>query len=236
MHPHGFSALKERLLRGGIAPRHVNRYLAELNDHFADLVHEETERGLNLPAAEDAARERLGNDEALAQTMLDRSELKSLAARYPWAMFGVTPPLLFVATVAAGMFIEAGFVTLIGGVPSVGASMPDWGKAAIGAWHGLLMYAVPLLVAALVGFWAISQRMPFAWLILGISVVLTLGSFLNIGVVWSELPDQSSISVGFGASAKEIITAKGLLRLLINTIVLVSMYWLWRRNKLTADI
>ena len=29
--------LRERLLRGGIARRHVERYLTELSDHLADL-------------------------------------------------------------------------------------------------------------------------------------------------------------------------------------------------------
>ena len=42
------STLKERLLRGGIAPRHVHRYVAELKDHFDDLAPEETACGANL--------------------------------------------------------------------------------------------------------------------------------------------------------------------------------------------
>ena len=33
--------LRERLLRAGVAPRHVRRYLTELREHWADLTAEE---------------------------------------------------------------------------------------------------------------------------------------------------------------------------------------------------
>ena len=36
--PMRFEALRETLLQGGIAPRHVRRYLRELDDHLADLT------------------------------------------------------------------------------------------------------------------------------------------------------------------------------------------------------
>jgi len=37
--------LEERLLRAGVAPRHVRRYVAELRDHLADLRAEEERAG-----------------------------------------------------------------------------------------------------------------------------------------------------------------------------------------------
>ena len=39
--PELFPELRERLLRAGVAPRHVRRYLNELGDHFTDLRAEE---------------------------------------------------------------------------------------------------------------------------------------------------------------------------------------------------
>jgi hypothetical protein len=33
-----FENLRERLLRAGVAPRHVQRYLRELSDHYEDVV------------------------------------------------------------------------------------------------------------------------------------------------------------------------------------------------------
>src|ERR1700730_5057535 len=59
-----FHELRERLLRAGVAPRHVRRYLAELADHLADLRAEEERAG--ALDAERAALARLGGIDALA--------------------------------------------------------------------------------------------------------------------------------------------------------------------------
>ncbi len=225
-----FRALKERLLHAGIAPKHVRRYVAELEDHFDDLVHEETTRGLDKSTAENAALNRLGDDETLAQTMLDRPELKSLTARYPWAVFGIAPPVLLAVAVYLGILANAGLFSVVGAAPAVGADMPDWIKAAVAAWHGLLMYAAPLAVAVAVGIIGLRQRTEIAWLILGASIVVMLGSFLEIGMVWSELPGQSSLSVGLHVSGKNALIG-GLVRLPINLLVLAGFYWLWRRRE-----
>jgi hypothetical protein len=40
-----FDELRERLLRAGVAPRHVRRYLRELSEHLADLRAEEERAG-----------------------------------------------------------------------------------------------------------------------------------------------------------------------------------------------
>ena len=64
-----FDHLSERLLRAGIAPRHVRRYARELSDHFDDLVREETATGSSRELAEARALSRLGNDEDLANAM-----------------------------------------------------------------------------------------------------------------------------------------------------------------------
>ena len=46
--------LPERLLRAGIAPRHVRRYMGELRDHYDDALREEQANGLNPAAAASA--------------------------------------------------------------------------------------------------------------------------------------------------------------------------------------
>ena len=73
-----FERLSERLLKAGIAPRHVRRYARELSDHFDDLVREEKESGAGRELAETRALSRLGNEDDLAEAMLSRPELRSL--------------------------------------------------------------------------------------------------------------------------------------------------------------
>src|SRR5215471_13593462 len=85
-----FDELREQLLRGGIAPRHVRRYIAELEDHLNELRAEE--------ASEAAALARLGTAEGLAKPMLDRREFRSWTARVPWAVMVLGPILTMIAT------------------------------------------------------------------------------------------------------------------------------------------
>jgi hypothetical protein len=59
--PKPLRELRERLLRAGIAPRHVWRYLRELTEHLADLRTEEIAAGHSPAEAENAALARLGN-------------------------------------------------------------------------------------------------------------------------------------------------------------------------------
>ena len=47
--------LKERLLKAGVAPRHVRRTLAELQDHYDDAVREESQKGADAITAEQNA-------------------------------------------------------------------------------------------------------------------------------------------------------------------------------------
>ena len=91
-----FEELREQLLVAGIAPRHVRRYLAELNDHLADLRAE----GHNAAAA----LARLGTADELAKPMLARPDLRSLASRYPRAVFGFGPVVLWLGLTIGTVF------------------------------------------------------------------------------------------------------------------------------------
>jgi hypothetical protein len=90
---HELEGLRERLLRAGVAPRHVRRYLRELLDHHDDALRAELTKGAPVAAAHEAAWARLGTAESLAQGMLERPELRSTAARFPALVFGVGPVL-----------------------------------------------------------------------------------------------------------------------------------------------
>lgn len=86
-----FTMLRELLLKGGIAPRHVKRYLRELSEHLADLTDKAHEDGLNEADAAASARAALGPDAELADAMIRQRDFRSLSARFPWLVFGVMP-------------------------------------------------------------------------------------------------------------------------------------------------
>ncbi|MEO7054794.1 MAG: hypothetical protein ABI191_07440, partial [Rhizomicrobium sp.] len=87
-----FKALGEALLKSGIAPRHVHRYLAELSEHHQDLMAEQRAKGYDAEDAAIRARARLGNDDELADAMLSHKQFRSWVARAPIAVFCLLPP------------------------------------------------------------------------------------------------------------------------------------------------
>ena len=97
--------LGERLLRAGVAPRHVRRYLRELGDHLADLRAEEEHAGKSRADAVSAALARLGEMEDLARAMMEQSHLQSWSARAPWAMCGLAPLFVLAAAWFVALFI-----------------------------------------------------------------------------------------------------------------------------------
>ena len=51
-----FEHVREQLLRAGISPRHVRRYVIELREHLADLSARERDAGHDTPTATERAR------------------------------------------------------------------------------------------------------------------------------------------------------------------------------------
>jgi len=75
--------LRECLLRAGVAPRHVRRYLTEFADHFADLRADEERAGRSHVDAESAALARLGRIDDLAKAMIEQRQFQSWGAQAP---------------------------------------------------------------------------------------------------------------------------------------------------------
>ena len=99
--------LESRLLRAGIAPRHVRRTMTELCEHLDDLVEAGVAAGLDSREARRQGVEAMGNLDAVAAEMRSRPELLSWARRYPRIAVFVYPmtclALLPVAPVFAGV-------------------------------------------------------------------------------------------------------------------------------------
>lgn len=103
-----FDQLRNRLLRSGVAPRHVRRTVEELGAHFDDLVDEALDNGTDRARAERQASEQLGDIDVLADAACARPELRSWAADYPriavvvypLACLAVLPAVPFLAGIA----------------------------------------------------------------------------------------------------------------------------------------
>jgi hypothetical protein len=102
-----FAVIAERLLRGGIAPRHVRRTIFELQCHSNDLVGEFLAGGCSIEESETQAAVRLGTDDVLVESILARSELRSWATNWPWLAFAVLPLITFPALFLLSLFMLA---------------------------------------------------------------------------------------------------------------------------------
>jgi hypothetical protein len=169
-----FEALREILLKGGVAPRHVRRYLAELTEHLDDLTAQQRAAGYDGEDAAIRARARLGEDSELAAAMLEQKSLRSIAARAPWLVFGLLPP---VAGIAAS-FILIAPLALIARI----FHMATPGSIHAPGWFQTLAFTVtaignlalePALAAGFV-FLATRQRISYLWPVLTVILIALL--------------------------------------------------------------
>ena len=170
-----FEELRERLLRAGIAPRHVRRYLGELADHLADLKAEERKAGLGRAEAEAAARARLGDVDDLAQAMVGQREFQSWSARAPWAAFGVAPLIILaVAWYVALFMLWSGWNVFLpeSDTPFVrlqGLSVLFFGVAR------LIFFGAPVLIGWGVALIAARQRLTLLWPAVSLVLIALIG-------------------------------------------------------------
>lgn len=200
-----FHELGERLLRAGVAPRHVRRYLTELAEHLADLTAEEERAGRNRARAEGAALARLGRTEDLAQTMIERRELRSWTARAPWAVLGLGPVLALIGAwaVALGILWTGWQWFESGAATPFGARAQGFAFVYFGVGR-MLYYWAPVLVGWGIVALAGRQRLQAWWPAAGAMVVALLGATGAVDVRPPTAPGEAG-DVGmrfFPASAQ----------------------------------
>jgi hypothetical protein len=193
-----FEGVRDQLLRAGIAPRHVQRYIIELREHLADLSARERSAGLDARAANERARAVLGTDAQLVQAMLDRTS-RSLAFRAPWAVFALVPVVMFVAAVA---IIDNSMMHLLGPVHAAWpGGVPNSYTGPISAASLVADYLLGPLIAAGCIVLALRQRLTSRWVWIGLGLIALFsgmfGFYMHIlpprggfpgGAVFSALP------------------------------------------------
>jgi hypothetical protein len=182
--------VRERLLREGVAPRHVKRYVMELRDHLADLVDRECNAGLTRPAAEAKAGTILGTESQLVQAMLDRGAPRSVAARAPWLAFGILPILLLLVLMillgaaSFGWFApyqNSPFTELPTSIRWLGLAVTALGSYGIG----------PLLALGCVVI-AVRQRLTSRWLWTGLALVALVSGPIGIHIDFLNAVDGAA--------------------------------------------
>jgi hypothetical protein len=229
-----FNELRERLLRAGVAPRHVRRYLAELADHLADLKAEEDRAGRSPRDAESAALSRLGNMDDLAQAMIEQPRLQAWSARAPWAVFGVAPLLALAGAWFAALFILwSGWQMFLPGADTPFGSGRADGFANLYFQAGKAIYFfAPFIVGWGIVLIAARQRLNAIWPAIGLVMVAWVGATGQVQA------GRTSVPGGLGHIRMDFAlrnSAHGLPDALLGALVILSItalpYLIWRLQK-----
>lgn len=188
-----FNAVAETLLKGGIAPRYVRRYVRELTDHLDDLTAQQRASGYDGEDAALRARARLGDDSELVQAMLDQPDMRSWSARLPWLIFLLLPPVI---AAGIGLALYVAFFSLGYAAANVNILLPFPESRLVGfstaGMTAVQVLAVPTMATLLV-LLAQRQRLPPVWPLLGIALLLILTPVFS-----AQFDPHHGLHVGYG--------------------------------------
>jgi hypothetical protein len=240
-----FESLSERLLRAGVAHRHVRRYMRELHDHYEDAFREELAKGLDRPLAEQAAWARLGNEEELARSVLAQPALRSTAARFPVLVFGAAPVFIWFGSLALSLFALSVFVET-----DEPARLPSWVLGSSYALFLLYVRVLPVILGVLLLIASARQRTALYWPIIGTAIVALIAGTTTVNLTLAATPEASRLSMHstllpmiFPSSAalgkpNALALAGGLLRAALMLGIAATPYVIWqiRRSRSSMAI
>ena len=220
-----FVELRERLLRAGVAPRHVRRYVTELEEHLADLTVEEERTAQSGEAARAAALARLGSVDELAQRMIAQRQFRSIAARAPWAVLAIAPLVCLAGAWAVSLTIlVTGWAMFL---PQ--AKTPFVGQlhgAAI-AWFGMgreLYFTAPVLIGWAAAIVAARQRSRAAWAIVGWALLAWCAATAQVHAERiAQMRGGTPVWMVFGGAS-----TANLMHALVVFLLIVTPYAVWR--------
>lgn len=224
-----FHELRERLLRAGVAPRHVRRYLTELADHLADLTAEEEAAGRSRADAESAALNRLGGVDELARAMMNQRQFQSWCVRAPWAMFGLAPILFLAGAWFVALFILwSGWQIFLPGAETPFVRIN--GLAILYFGFGKMIYfGAPILVGWGIALIAARQRLNAVWPAVGFVLTAWMGGAGQVHAsrtaVFGEL---AHVGMGFTLGSFAHGVPDGLLHALVLLSITALPYLIWR--------
>lgn len=222
--PGSFDLLRERLLQGGVRPRHARRYLAELKDHLADLIAEERQAASGPQDAEARAMARLGNIDVLAGAMIARRELLSWSGKAPAATYLIAPTVALALCAALAMAGLVMTITSLKGGSGGASDLPAWSQSLAGGVVAFCNIVLPVLLGWALAAMAIRQRSSAFWPVLGIVVLAAVGAVMQLEVTLPSAGAHGEIglSPSFGPSFSHWPSFVG--RLALNLVLTLIPY------------
>lgn len=240
--PRPFNELRERLLRAGVAPRHVRRYVTELAEHLADLTAEEERAGRGRADAESAALIRLGGMDDLAKAMTGQRQFQSWCIRAPWATFGLAPLLLLAGAWFVALFtLWAGWKIFLPGSETPFVPAPDELANVYFQIDRAFYYGAPVLIGWGIGLIAARQRLRAVWPVAGLVPIALIAVTAQVRASRTAVPGgfgHIGMSFAFGSSVQPLsIGLYHTLVVLLPMVLLMALpHLIWRLRKPILNI
>jgi hypothetical protein len=221
-----FDGLREQLLAAGVAPRHVRRYLAELDDHLADLRDEAP-----CNEADAWAWARLGSTEALAGAMIAREELRGWDVRAPWAAYLLAPVLALVAGLALTVglvYVSVESFRAPGGMLVLPFRSAEWMRSITAIGTGLL----PILLGWGMALAANGRRRPPLWPALGVIALGILGGAIAFSLSLPTGPGEfGELAIEFALLPPFPGLGLAMLHIAANLALMLLPFAAWRHRR-----
>ncbi|PCJ42527.1 MAG: hypothetical protein COA71_03170 [SAR86 cluster bacterium] len=196
--------LSSTLLQGGVAYKHVRRFIAELRDHSVDLEQEAVRNGSDTSAARDEAMTRLGDPELLVQEMLERPELKSYGRRFPFLLV-LMPVLSYILFGLILVLFVVGLVLIFhsGALEEGEIIRPsDFLIEAISVIRIDFLYLLPIILIYFLMSYAIKNHIALKYYGFGLLLLCLLSSSVYLNLIWPDPANaiRGSIDVSINLS------------------------------------
>ncbi|MEL4073319.1 hypothetical protein WKW50_24635 [Ochrobactrum sp. GPK 3] len=211
--PKLFDCLHEQLLRAGVTPRYVKRFVLELTQHFEDSRDELEQAGYDRWQAQIMAMNRLGRMEDLAQSMISQQRLRSWTSRAPFATLVLGSLFALISGTAAAILLV---------IFSIQSISPEWIPEITSSINIFCNVLLPLSCAGAVAVIAIRQRLDRFWPIVGLVVLALANNLIQVAVAMTD--GHGTLSVGAGASASTLVSLTQTLALTVIPYLLINKW------------
>ena len=225
-----FDRLRERLLQGGVARRHIKRVLTELSDHYDDALRAEHAAGLSGAEAAARAWERLGSEDEIVVSTLAHLELRALPARFPRTISVVGPLALWFGAFAGSMMLFAGTLKVLEVTGVIGTPFsvaPLWVKDVANAAMFFYMRILPIVIGAGVAVVFARRRLVPVWTIAGAVAISVLTALSTYSVIFTNVAGHSG-SLGVGL---QFHGAQDVPKMALYAALILAAYFLARRRR-----
>ena len=191
-----------QLACGGVAPKYIKRTLSELNSHLKDLKNQALGEGFSPAEANEKALAAIGDEKTLVQEILGKRELKSWLWRFPKLSFILLPVLIIIVSIflfGVCLYLLANYFPELFEM-SAGTIIPIWARAFIEIWSMLNFQLLAPLVGVGMILLAKQRLIPLRWPIIGMVLVLFIGSGWGYEIYWPTATTEGSLNMSWGYS------------------------------------